>query len=447
MRYDRLLEAISESSPCGPDLDETGDNEYLNYVLPATDKLPSRFYNSETGAPFDRGSVDLRAETKAIGALLDRSRDLRLLTLESRFQSLAGQIVGFSECLDTMASLLDLHWEHVHPRSPEGDHTMRQNTLSALDDRTTIILPLQYAPVSRDKKIGTIALRDYLIATGVVQKSANEPARGSAGELIDILRQAENIPDVTAQHAAVLQGEKALARIRARFVQSAGYEYVPDFVGVSEVFGQLRTMFQTALPELTPAEPVEAEADSAVEAEAAGGDGQPAAPRAADGAPIVVIPVNSHAEATAALLAVEHYFLTTEPSSPSLILIHQARTLVGKSLVEALQILMPESAEKALISFDAGVRFQLGMPKMKAISDTAAAEAKLAPNGAAGHATFEVATRSEAQGLLLGVDGFFRSTEPSSPIPMLLAKAKTYMNRDFAGILTDLIKMDAPKTA
>jgi type VI secretion system protein ImpA len=447
MRYDRLLEAVSESSPCGPDLDESGDPDYLNYVLPATDKLPSRFYHNETGAPFDRVSVDLRGETKAIGALLDRSRDLRLLTLESRFQCLGGQIVGFAECLEAMAGLLDRHWEHVHPASPDNDHTMRQNTLSALDDRTTIILPLQYAPVSRDKKIGTIALRDYLIATGVVQKSANETAKGTAGELIDILRQPENIPEVTAIHAAILNGEKAIAQIRARFVESAGYEYVPDFVGVSEVFAQLRTMFQTALPELTPAEPSDAASGADADSADASGDSSVAAPRAADGVPIVATPVGSHAEATAALLAVEHYFLTTEPSSPSLILIHQARMLVGKSLVEALQILLPEAAEKALISFDAGVRFQLGMPKMKSISDTATAEAKLAPNGLNGHAGFVITTRTEAQSLLLGVDGFFRSTEPSSPIPMLLAKAKTYMNRDFAGILADLIKAEAPKTA
>jgi type VI secretion system protein ImpA len=446
MRYDSLLEAISADEPCGPDLDETGDNAYLNYVLPATDKLPARFYNKDTGAPFDRGSIDIRAEARAIASLLERSRDLRLLALESRFQCLAGHIVGFTECLETMAGLLDRHWDHVHPRSPDNDHTMRQNTLSALDDRTTIILPLQYAPVARDKKIGQISLRDYLIATGIAQATGAEK-KGDAATLIEVIQQADNRTEVVGLHSALMRGDQALAQIRSRFVESAGYEYVPDFVGVSEVFQQMRSMLETALPELIP--PVVPDSDESADAEGGGlsADGSPGAARAADTGPITAVPIGSHAESVAALLAVEQYFLRTEPSSPALILVHQARTLVGKSLVEALQILLPEAADKALISFEAGVRFQLGMPRMKSISDTAASEGKVTLNGSGGHEEFSVATRAEAQGLLYGVDGFFRTTEPSSPIPMLLAKAKSYMNRDFAAILADLIKVDAGKPA
>ncbi len=103
MRYDSLHAPVSESEPCGPDLDETGDDAYANYMLLASGRLPSKFFdiNRETGeeAPFDKASIDLDDELEAIDGFLKRSRDIRLLTLEARFQILTGSIIGFSEAV------------------------------------------------------------------------------------------------------------------------------------------------------------------------------------------------------------------------------------------------------------------------------------------------------------------------------------------------------------
>ncbi len=44
--------------------------------------------------------------------------------------------------------------------------------------------------------------------------------------------------------------------------------------------------------------------------------------------------------------------------------------------------------------------------------------------------------------MLAGVEEFYRRAEPSSPIPMLLGKARSYLNRDFTMILSDLIAKD-----
>ena len=37
------------------------------------------------------------------------------------------------------------------------------------------------------------------------------------------------------------------------------------------------------------------------------------------------------------------------------------------------------------------------------------------------------------------VEQFYKAAEPSSPVPMLLAKASSFSNRDFKAILKDLI--------
>ena len=121
----------------------------------------------------------------------------------------------------------------------------------------------------------------------------------------------------------------------------------------------------------------------------------------------------------------------------------QARELVGKSLVEALEMLMPEGAAKAVIAFSGGPPFQLDMGKMKAITKTATEGVQ---GDGAGQAApeFHAETRQEAEALISSVDAFFRTHEPSSPIPMLISKARAFMSRDFSAILADLIKSGTP---
>lgn len=433
MRYDNLLEAISDDEPCGPDLDESGDDAYLNYVLPAADRLPARFYDRETGAPFDRASIDLKSEVAIISGLLERSRDLRLLALDARFQCLAGQIAGFGECLHAMAGLLETRWDQVHPRAEGDDYTLRQNTLAALDDRASIILPLEYAPLVRDRRIGQISLRDYRIATGQAQQR-EEGRQVDQGAILDAMRQGDNPSGIEAVHEAVCAAERALSSIRATFVEKAGYEYVPDFSGLAEVLGQLRALAETALPSLAGASPAElpAATDAAAPAPAGAAPGQTAMPAETEG-----VAIADHGAATAALLAAEHYFATAEPSSPALILVHQARILVGQPLVVALEALLPDTAHRATISIDPGRGFKLGMEKMVAITDSAR-NGVAAAESAAGQ-NFEAPDRSQAERLMRGVEAFFRRSEPSSPIPMLLAKARSFTNRDFVAILSDLV--------
>ncbi len=75
MRHDNLLTPISEAEPCGPDLDEVGDDAYLNYMLKTDNLLPSRyldFSSSTEGVPFDPSVIDLRGEVKTIAVSSSR---------------------------------------------------------------------------------------------------------------------------------------------------------------------------------------------------------------------------------------------------------------------------------------------------------------------------------------------------------------------------------------
>ncbi len=439
MRFDSLINPVSESEPCGPDLDELGDDQYLNYMLGADNRMPTRYLDSETGAPFDRASIDIKSETRTIGGFLEQTRDLRLLTLEARFQALSGQIVGFSECLQAMAALLRTFWEDVHPKGFDGDFTLRQNTIGVLDDRTTIVLPLQYAPIVRDQRAGPISLRDHAIATGTATPREDERSI-DINQIIETLRSEGHRADIDAMHAALTAARTSLNAIRSAFDEGTDYQYSPSFDLLGETLGQLVKLIESARTDLGAADPAEEETSAAISddttGEAASVAGAPSGvPQTRPGA--VTIP--DHAAAAAALLTAEQYFGRSEPSSPALILVHQARLLVGKPLVAALEALVPDNAEYASIVVDSTLGFEFNMTKMRAITEdyAATAEEPLA-NGEAEH-IFEAQTRPEALALMTGVAAFFRTVEPSSPIPMVLGRAERFMSQNFQSILSDLM--------
>ena len=149
------------------------------------------------------------------------------------------------------------------------------------------------------------------------------------------------------------------------------------------------------------------------------------------------------AQARAALEALETYFRTREPSSPSLILVRQARQLVGRPLIEAMEILVPEMSARARIDFGRESGFLLGMDRMRALSEIDGGRRRAERHGGAEAtaewpADFAVSSRKEAGALMSALESYYASFEPSSPIPVLLSRARGYLNQSFTAILAEL---------
>lgn len=436
MRYDWLLEPVSEAEPCGLDLDEAGDDEYLNYVLSVTGRIPERYFRKEDGKPIERNEIKLKDEVEAIDGLLARTRDIRLLCVEVRLQSFVGEFSGFADCLDAMAGLVERFWADVHPQAAEGDFTLRQNVLSALDDWWQVIQPLQQTALVRDKRLGPIVYRHAAIAQGSVQKRADE----NVPDMNDVLRtiaSEENRAMSDLTFAAAVRASAALARLRKAFIENSGYDYVPSFDRLSAFLDQVVALFRTSRPELAQAGPETPGPEEEDGGEAADGPASPAAPepKAAPARGLIA----NHADATAALLAVETYFASWEPSAPALLLVHQARTLVGKPLIHTLEVLLPEAAAKALIRIKGDINLQLNMAHLKQLTEGVPGLAEATGEAGAPTNSFAADTRAEALTLMAEVELFFKTVEPSSPIPILLARAGGFSNRDFNAILKDLL--------
>ena len=219
--------------------------------------------------------------------------------------------------------------------------------------------------------------------------------------------------------------------------------FSPQFDHLDEMLRDMISFFEEARPDLAGGEaPAEGEGAEGGEM-AIGEDGMPmqapAGVSAASGPPVAIGPVPNHATAKAALEAVEGYFAAVEPSAPALLLIRQAQDLIGKPLTEALDVLLPTMSSNAMVDFGSEEGFFMNVDRLRQLA------AYELPAGAGSIDTgpaepVECENREQAAALISAVENFFRQTEPSSPVPILLFKAKTYLNRDFSSILSDLFQ-------
>ena len=425
-----LCAPLSETDPCGPDLDMEGDGDYLNFFASAENILPSSFFSPEDGRPFDRATIDLPGQLDAMKPLLERTRDLRLLILRARLFILNRDLGGFAVVLAAIAEWLEKFWDAIHPRPQDGDLDARAATVSALD-LPTVVFPLQYTPLYDAGRIGAVTYRMWMIASGEVK-----PRQGEQKHPTSTLTEAMADADPAAlaasrKHVAMLKA--SLGRIRNAFAlkgTSAGLQNLPALVDKISAF-----IDPLAAAQATP----EAEAGGIG---AAVKDGATAKPAGA--API------SLTQARDALAAIAEYYSRMEPSSPTLPLVRQAHQLIGKSFIEVMTILVPTQMEKAAFQIGAEQVFELPLGRLSKLPEMAPA---LPPADGAGRPEgtgvpqYTVESRSQAIALLDQVQRFFRASEPASPVPMLCDRARALAERDFMGVLRDVLPKAALKNA
>jgi type VI secretion system protein ImpA len=426
-----FLVPLSEEDSCGPDLYESFDSAFESYLLEAEERLPQSFFDSNGNPRIAPDSIDPETEWERASALLARSRDLRVLASYAQFCALARNPGALADCLDLMAGLLEAFPDAVHPRVTD-DIIDRNNALELLASRATVIMPLEFTPLVRDRRLLDISLRKILLGRGE-RSPQGEEEPGDAEAMVAALRAAENADAVAASHAALTRIKQAASRIEAVCLTNEAQPFRPNLEELHTRLDELIALLAEARPELGGgaggAEAGEEAPDAdAPEGAGDGADGAEAAPAAPPGR------IADMAQARAALDALETYFRTREPSSPGLILVRQARQLVGRPLIEALEILVPEMSARARIDFGRESGFLLGMDRMRALSEMGGGE-----EATADPAEFAVASRKEAGALMSALEAYYTSNEPSSPIPVLLTRARGSLNQSFTAILAEFL--------
>jgi type VI secretion system protein ImpA len=412
-----LCVPLSEADPCGPDLDLESDADYLNFFAQSEGLLPSSFFSAEDGKPYDRATVDLSRQIEAIKPLWERSRDLRLLMMRARLSILDRNLGGFAVSVAAIAQWLEDFWEAVHPRGTDGDFAARVAALGALD-LPTVVFPLQYTPLCEGRRTGAVTYRAWMIAAGEVKPRTGEQKQPSSALTEAVGQAPTEVLAATRRHIRMLKA--SLGRIRDVFTKhgsSAGLENLPALVDKIQAF---------------------------VDPRAALGDQKKIA-EGKDTAPAGDAPA-SLADAQQALAAIAAYYSRSEPSSPALPLVRQAHQLIGKSFFEVMSILVPTQLDKAAFQIGADQFFELPVSKLSKLPEGAAATAPPATSNSGKAIQYRVSSRAQAIELLEQVQRFFRHAEPSSPVPMLCERARAFAERDFMGVLREVLPKAALKT-
>ncbi|CAN7421082.1 ImpA family type VI secretion system protein [Bosea sp. LjRoot237] len=354
LNFADLAKPVSADDPCGPDPD--ADPDFMNVLGRLEVALPSSYFRREDDGrqvSFDRSAIDFPAAFSDLGKILKQSRDLRGFVLAGKLCLLNRDIPGFAACLGLITSFLGDYWEEIHPRAEDGDFIMREVALQGLDENATIVLPLQHAPVFTSKRLGPVMFRSQLIALGELRASEDEQ-HPDAGGIAAALKEAE-LSDLTAMLGHVTAIRDALLRLRAVWSERLGADQAVTFPRLAGLVGQIITFLEAAVERRAPAQ------QGVVAVEVPGGAGGTIMVAAA------AIPAGacaSVAEAQAALVGCLAYFRRVEPSSPAVLLIGQAQRLVGKSLIEVIQIMFPEHVDKAMLEIGDDTKYQLPLERL-----------------------------------------------------------------------------------
>jgi type VI secretion system protein ImpA len=407
-----FLPPVAEDDPCGPDLDLEGDPAFLNFMAATEGQLPAAFFS------FDRKSIDFAAAFAGGEALLRRSHDVRLLILMAKLAILNRDIERFAHWCATLARLLAEHWDEANPRGEDGDFIARLSQISTLDDGPVVILPLQYAPLAETQRDGALVYRAQLVALGDAKPREGESLPNS-GTIDKILLNAD-MAALTATLRSLQRIKASIAQIRAVTIEQAGFEQAQHFENLSPLVDKMTSFVQAAAARRDPTV-------------AAPETGEEQTSSAETGAAAAASEFASLGDVDAALGGALGYFETQEPSSAAVLLIGQARQILGKNLYDVMKLLAPTQAELARIFVGSEPAFTVPVSSIAA-NESAPFERQ---------ETEPAATRAAALALIEAVAIHMRRVEPSSPVPYLLDRARNLASRDFLSLLKDLLPDDA----
>jgi type VI secretion system protein ImpA len=466
LNFADLAGPLSPDEPCGPDLED--DLDFQNVVARLEVALPGSYFRRDDEGrqvAFDKSGIDFNVAFADLGKMLARSRDLRLLVLAAKYALLNRDVAGFSAALGLAADLLGTQWDAVHPRPMDGDAILREVALQSLDDMATAVLPLQHAPLFVSRRIGPLAFRSQLVASGETRLVDGEqhPDAGTIQAAIGDV----NLEELIAARDRIAAAQDALRRIGAVWAEKTGAMPL-QCPRLSGLLDQISVFLNAGVARRAPGQ---ASAPQAAESSAT-----PASPGVAQ--PMAQVPAGdcaSVSDVRRSLAACLAYFRRTEPSSPAVLLIAQASDLIGKSLFEVIQAMFPEHVERAAIELGQSVRFHLPLERLASLegagpgepfADEPAAEddwpqeqeggeedsgeedsgqeddgddesagSRSEAGNAGGADVAPAATRGEAIAMMGSVARFYRRVEPSHPMPLLLDKACLLAQQDFVTLL------------
>ena len=314
MDLEFLVRPISESAPCGVDLDGAA-------LLGEFDRFP--VFGQLTPRTDD---VDWSALRRLAAEAVSQSRDIRPLTYLGAAELRLSGLDTFVVTLEAAAHWLAAYWDDVYPRIDE-DAILRQNSLYAFADRMAVVDALRRTPLVNHRQLGTFSLRDIEIAKGTSQPAEDEQNLPTEAQISSAFA-AASVDELKAIQALIGRASAAAGSIESVMRDRTDGEAVPD---LSLLIQTLKKAQEALRPHLEARPQHSSGGEGLGDGECGPGHAQ----AVANG------PIRTREDAIRALDAVAEFFRRNEPSSPVPLFADRAKRLIKMDFVQLLGEIAP----------------------------------------------------------------------------------------------------------
>lgn len=233
MNYEELISSeVSNDEVCGVNLED--DSGFQNFFF-ESEGTPERF-DGQTTTPAE--PPDWRSVKKNALIFLEKTHDLKLISILSQSVLNTEGIIKFQECLNGLSQLITNHWKEVYPPLDEddGDPMERISALGHLTDKAFIVNILKTIPIINSKVLGNISLQ--LIDRAVDPSIKKAPSDLEISQIKGGFKDS-NDEELLALYNATNQCVLHLNAINQSFIEHAGNEYNVNFDATTEVLTHL----------------------------------------------------------------------------------------------------------------------------------------------------------------------------------------------------------------
>jgi type VI secretion system protein ImpA len=336
-----LLAVVSEDAPAGPNLEFDADFGALER---AAQGKPEQQYG-DTIIPAEE--PDWKEVAHQADALLERTRDLRVLAHLAVARLHLSGLPAYAEVVSMTRQLLEARWDEVHPQlDPEDDNDpmMRANALLRLAHPGVVLKFMRDLPLAQSARVGQYSWRDVAIATGALETEQTE--KPSETVIAGAFSETDPARLAALQAAATEAAESATGIVNV-FNERAAYGSGPDFDDLVKLLKDItRIIGRYNVGSEAGAETAEAAVEDAIAPPDAGGT-RIAARRGGGFNLASLTEVTTRADALRLLEVACRYYQKYEPASPVSMLLERAIALADKNFLDILRELAPDGVMQA----------------------------------------------------------------------------------------------------
>jgi type VI secretion system protein ImpA len=342
MEYDQKISSdVSNDQVCGVNLED--DSAFQNFFF-ESQGTPERFDGQAT---IPAEAPDWRAVKKQAIEYLDKTRDLKLISVLAQSVLNTEGLVKFEQCLNGLAQQVQNHWQEVFPVLDEddGDPLERISALGHLCDKDFVLGSIRKLPIAHSKVLGNVTLQAIDCAVGPA--GSKKEGDLEIPQIIGIFKESDPEQN-TAIYTAVNQCIEHLKGINKAFIEHAGNEYNVNFDVTIDVLTNLASSLKKyGNLHLEVVTETNESSDETTSQQQDGDTVSTSTNMAAyptfDGANMKLTSRNDVERCFDLILS---YYQECEPSSPIPILINRAKKLVNSDFLNIVRDIFPDALDE-----------------------------------------------------------------------------------------------------